>query len=251
MKRQNIRKALLIFSFLLFPITIFYFSPFIIINGAIQGVITGSFIVFSLQFVASLFWGRAFCGYVCPVGGMQECLMLISDKKVAGGKKNWIKYFIWTPWIITIASLIIRAGGISGINFFYMTPRGVSLSEINSYFIYYGVILLVVVLALVTGKRGTCHYMCWMAPFMVIGTKLADKLKIPKLHIKAQSDRCTGCGRCSVKCPMSLDVKDMAEKENMKNDECILCGECIDICPRNALCYSFKNDKEKQYEKVL
>ena len=45
-KRQNIRKALIIISFLLFPITIFYLSPYLIVFGATTGVIVGSMIVF-------------------------------------------------------------------------------------------------------------------------------------------------------------------------------------------------------------
>ncbi len=35
MKRQNIRKLLLIISMLLFPITIWYMSPYLIIQGAL------------------------------------------------------------------------------------------------------------------------------------------------------------------------------------------------------------------------
>jgi polyferredoxin len=61
-RRQKIRKAIILISFLLFPITINYFSPYIIIDGAAQGIITGSFITFGLLFIVSLFFGRAFCG---------------------------------------------------------------------------------------------------------------------------------------------------------------------------------------------
>lgn len=67
MKRQNIRITLMIISFLLFPITIYYFSPYLIVMGAITGIVTGSFIIFLLQFIFSLFSGRAFCGYICPL----------------------------------------------------------------------------------------------------------------------------------------------------------------------------------------
>ena len=37
--RQRIRKGLLLLSFLLFPITLYYFSPVLILAGASQGVI--------------------------------------------------------------------------------------------------------------------------------------------------------------------------------------------------------------------
>jgi len=238
--RQHIRKAIIIGTFLLFPVIIFYFSPYLIVIGALQGVITGSFIMFALQLLFSLFGGRALCGYICPVGGLQECLMLSNDKKMKGGRRNLIKYCLWTPWIITVAVLFIRAGGASGIDFFFHITNGVSLNSPFTYVIYYGVLLLVAVLSLTLGRRAFCHCICWMAPFMVIGAKASDLLKMPSLHLRPDKDNCIGCGRCAEKCPMSLDVKEMVKKGNMKNAECILCGECIDICPQKAIAYSFR-----------
>jgi len=60
-KRQKIRKAMVIVSFLLFPISIYYFSPYLIVLGAIEGIIAGSFIMFSIQFALSIFFGRTLC----------------------------------------------------------------------------------------------------------------------------------------------------------------------------------------------
>ena len=237
-KRQKIRKGIVISTFLLFPVVIFYFSPYLIVIGATEGIIAGSFIMFSLQFILSLFSGRSICGYVCPVGGLQECLMLANGKKAKGGKRNFIKYCIWAPWIIAVVILFIRAGGFSKIDFFYHTANGVSLYEPFTYVIYYGVLLLVVVLSLTAGKRAFCHYVCWMSPFMVIGSKISDWLGIPKLRLKSNKDNCISCGRCSDKCPMSLDVREMVKDDRMKNTECILCGECIDTCPRKAITYT-------------
>ena len=45
MKRQNVRKLLLIISMLLFPVTIWYMSPYLIIQGAMEGIVTGSCII--------------------------------------------------------------------------------------------------------------------------------------------------------------------------------------------------------------
>ena len=239
MKRQNTRKAIVIGTFLLFPIVIFYFSPYIIIMGAMRGVIAGSFIMFSLQFVVSFFLGRAACGYVCPVGGLQECLLLVSKKKTKGGWRNHVKYYIWAPWVTAIVILFILAGGVSGVDFFFFVSHGFSLSETYSYFIYYGILLLVVIPALTLGKRTFCHSLCWMAPFMVVGTKISDWCKIPRLRLKANNGLCVGCGICSGKCPMSLDVQKLVASGDMKDSECILCGECVDCCPKKVVKYSF------------
>jgi polyferredoxin len=78
-----------------------------------------------------------------------------------------------------------------------------------------------------------------MAPFMIIGMKVSDWLRLPRLSLKSDKSNCNGCNQCSKKCPMSLDVKTMVETSNMKNSECILCGECIDICPKKSIEYTF------------
>ena len=46
--------------FALFPIIYYYFSPYLIIMGASEGVVAGSFITFSAMLIGSLFLGRFF-----------------------------------------------------------------------------------------------------------------------------------------------------------------------------------------------
>ena len=72
MTRQRIRKLLLITSLLLFPITLYYFSPALIISAGVKGIINGSFIVFTLMFLLSIPFGRLFCSHFCPAGGLQD-----------------------------------------------------------------------------------------------------------------------------------------------------------------------------------
>ena len=50
--RQRIRKGVILTTFLLFPIIMNYFSPYVIIDGASQGIVNGSFIVFGLMFLS-------------------------------------------------------------------------------------------------------------------------------------------------------------------------------------------------------
>ena len=241
MKRQQIRKTLLLISFLLFPITIWYFSPYLIIMGASQGIVTGSFIVFSILLIGSLFLGRGFCGWICPAAGLQEACTLIQTKPVRRG--NWIKYLIWIPWISFIGLVILQAGGLKTIDPFYQTEYGISMTRPASYIIFYTVIGLISFLALTVGKRSACHQICWMAPFMIIGAKIRNMGRWPALHLKAESGDCNHCKKCTHGCPMSLDVEQMVRKAAMENTECILCGNCIDTCPRGAIRYAWKAQK--------
>jgi ferredoxin-type protein NapH len=240
MKRQNIRKALILISFLLFPVTIYYLSPYLIIMGAAEGIITGSFIVFIFMFLVSLFFGRAYCGWACAPGGLQECCTMVSSKRAKGRRLNYIKYIIWIIWISIIAAVFVNAGGIKKIDFLYMTDHGISVTAPQAYIIFYFVIMLIVVLALTAGKRSFCHYVCWMAPFMILGNKLRNKLNYPSLHLKVKREECISCSACTKKCPMSLEVMEMVQRGNMYNSECILCGECVDGCPKKVISYGIK-----------
>ena len=234
---------MIIISFLLFPITIFYFSPYLIIMGASQGIITGSFIVFGALLFISFIFGRLFCGWICPAGGLQECLSLAKDKRARGGKWDWLKYLIWLPWIAIIVMVAISAGGFRTIDFFYQTAHGISVAHPGAYIIYYAVLALIVILSLTCGRRGFCHYTCWIAPFMIIGTKIKDFLRIPSLRLISDPSKCIDCKQCTNKCTMSLPVDEMVRKGRMQNSECILFGVCVDTCPRLVIKYTLRNNQ--------
>ncbi|MCL2568108.1 MAG: 4Fe-4S binding protein [Oscillospiraceae bacterium] len=241
-KRQEIRKAVIIGMFFTFPITIAWMSPAMPIIYGFGGIVAGATIMFLLHFVIALFLGRAFCGFVCPGGGLSECLMRINDKGIKNSKLRTIKYIVWVLLVIATLGSFIWAGGISEIDFFAGLEDGwIFLLAPYRYVIYFGVLLGALVFQLLLGKRSFCQCACWVAPFMIIGTNVSDWLKLPRLHLKTNAASCVGCKQCSKKCPMSLDVKAMVETENMKNPECILCGECVDICPKKSISYTFKN----------
>ena len=130
--------------------------------------------------------------------------------------------------------MFFQNDGISAVHFFYETIGGISVVEISAYIIYYVVILTILILSLWAGKRGFCHYICWISPFMIIGTKIKHIFNWPSLRLKAYSDLCIRCKRCNQVCPMSLDVMGMVQKNKLYNSECILCGLCVDHCPKKS-----------------
>lgn len=240
MKRQNTRKLFLISAMLVFPITIYYFSPYVIIQGALDGIITGSFIVFLLMLLTSAFLGRLFCAYLCPAGGIQECATSINNKNPKQGWKNNIKYIIWIVWVLgIIICFILRKQNVT-VDFFYLTEHGISISNIYGYVIYYGVVILFFLPSVIFGKRIFCHYFCWMAPFMIIGRNIGNLFHIKALRLQANKDACIDCHICNKNCPMSLDVAEKVQSERMDDNECILCGACIDSCPKKAITYKIK-----------
>ncbi|MBM3705698.1 MAG: 4Fe-4S binding protein [Actinobacteria bacterium] len=238
MMRQKVRKGIILFTLLLFPAIFYYFSPYLIIMGVSEGVISGSFIVFVILFLSALFLGRGFCAWFCPIAGIQEVSFLVRDKKV-NNKYNWIRYIIWVPWISIIIYMAVTAGGFRKADFLYQTTYGFSISDVYALFIYLIVVVVTIILSFAVGRRALCHYVCWMSPFMIGGRKLRNLFKWPSLRLKAEKDKCIDCMTCTKNCPMSLDVNTMVKSGRVENSECILCGTCIDNCKKNVINYTF------------
>ncbi len=236
--RQRLRKGIILIAFLLLPVTLYYFSPYLIVEGVSKGVISGSFIVFAFLFLSALFLGRGFCAWFCPLAGIQEASFLARNRNV-NNKYNWIRYIIWVPWMGLIIYMAITAGRLNKVDFTYQTTYGVSVSDISALPMYFTIVFLAITLSFAVGKRGFCHYVCWMSPFMIGGRKFRNLFKWPSLRLKADKSKCVDCKTCTKNCPMSLDVNGMVKNEKIENSECILCGTCVDNCEKGVIKYSF------------
>ena len=237
--RQRIRRAFLIISFLLLPVTFFYLCPFLMTLGAAEGVVTGSMVLVILLFIASLFVSRFWCGYLCPTGGWQEICSGINNRPVTGGKWNGLKYGAFVLWLASLVAVIISAGGFTSIDLFHNTKNGISVSEPVFYIPYFILTGMLFLLVVIFGKRANCHYLCPTAVVMILGRRIRNLCRWPALHLEADRDRCVNCRRCSGECPMGLDVSGMVRQDALENPDCILCGTCADTCPEGVIRYAW------------
>ena len=135
--------------------------------------------------------------------------------------------------------MFLQAGIIVAVDPLYQTYYGISITGVESAIMFLVIAGLIAGIALVAGKRASCHTICWMAPFMIIGRKIRNSVNLPALQLEADRNKCVNCMACTKNCAMSLDVNAMVQKHEMENTECILCGNCVDICPKKAIKYSF------------
>jgi polyferredoxin len=244
-RRQKVRRALLIASFVLFPVTINYFSPYLIVDGGFAGILTGSAIVFAAMFFGSMVFGRLWCGWACPVAGLTEPLLRVNPRRM-GSRADLVKWLIWVPWIALVVFAVARAGGYHSVDPLYGTVGGISLAVdgdrplIAAYGIYFGVVALFFGLAVAAGRRAGCHAVCWMAPFMILGRRVGSALHLPALGLETDPAKCTSCGTCTVSCPMSVDVQARVPAGRIDADECSLCGTCADECPQHVIRYALR-----------
>lgn len=240
LRKQNVRRFFTVLSALLFPVTMVYFSPGMVFKGARLGILSGSYITFALLFLCAIAFGRAWCGWLCPVAGFSDMLQTVNGRPYTTLKAKRVKYVIWAVWILAIAGVaIFVGGGFSSIDPFLGTEKGISIHSVSLMAVYYIVIGVIVTSSLLLGRRGFCHTLCWMAPFMVLGRKLANVLKLRSLRLSANDNPCSGCGQCNAVCPMSLPVQAMAEGNRLEHADCTLCDICASACPNKKLMISF------------
>lgn len=238
MRYQKTRQSIVIVTAIVFNLLLIFhslFSPVIIIIAASRGLINASFLTFLLLFFLSLFFGRAYCGWLCPGCGIQEIIALAIRKKSTNNQAVYLKYVIFALWISSIIILYL----IKGIHKIDISFGMTDIPIARKLILTGGAILIIAPLAIIFGKFASCKYICWQAPFMIIGTKLRDLLGLPGLRIKIDKSKCKGCNACIRQCPMNIDLLTNIKGNTIQAAECILCGNCIDACKSQAFSYQF------------
>jgi ferredoxin-type protein NapH len=236
--RQNIRRWLLVISFVLLPVSLVYISPVIIVMGAAEGIATGSMLLFIANFILSLVVARLWCGWLCPMGAWQEICSPVMKHTVQDGWRNRVKYGVTLIWLSLLAYLFISAGGIRAVDPFYNTDNGLSITTLPVLIVTMVILLILFAIAYFAGRRGFCHILCPVAGLMILGRKIRNRFGWPALQLSADASRCIDCKKCSKTCPMGLDVHGMVRQGEMENAECILCAGCADTCPEGAIRYT-------------
>ena len=236
---QTVRKIAFFAAFALFqllPLFHLFLSPVVSVVGAFRGILVASLLTYGFLALASLLLGRAFCGWFCPGAAVQECCTALGAKRLEGRRKYWSKYVVFGLWAAVILIGVVHARGFHQVDLMFGTAGA---GATRSFLFRYGAFLIVVPPALLVGRWATCHYLCWIAPLMIFGSRLGQRTGLPSLRVAADPGKCRRCTLCSRTCPMSLDVQEMVLAGAMRSDECILCGHCISVCPSRAVRFSF------------
>lgn len=236
-KLLGIRRFLTFLSFLLFPLTLNYFSPYVSVAGAMEGIVSGSLLAFLLLFLSGILLGRSWCSWGCPWAAPSEYLMKIQAKPVNRRLAARIRYGIFGVWSASLLLGFFLAGGIRGVDPLYLTEGGISVDVPMKFLTYYMVLFLLTAVTLLVGRRGACQTICWMSPFLVAGMLAGEALRLPRLGIRSQPQHCISCRACDKACPMSIPVREELRDGRIASHDCILCGACISACPKGVLSY--------------
>lgn len=199
-------------------------------DGAfIQKIHESSFIILGIVLFLGILFGPVFCGWVCPLGTVQEFVGKIG-KKIFKNKYNHFityqldKYLRFLRYAVAVWVIYITA--VSGkLLFSNIDPYHALFNFWTSEITIAGIVVLsLTLLASLFVERPWCKYTC---PFGAI-LGLTNFVRIFKL--RRNEETCIGCKKCTKECPMNIDV---ATQETIKDHQCISCLKCTSesACP--------------------
>ena len=214
--------------------------------GSLQNALAASgnrtgFYVFGILMLWGLMLGRTICGWLCPLGLMQELLHKIPTPKI---KKNsvthaltYLKYVMLAVFAVAVplwfglkqgkavpgfCKYICPAGTLEGAVGLLSNPGNSDLfGLLGIFFTRKFVIMMIIGLACVFCYRSFCRFLCPLGAIYGMFNRLAVA------GVKVDADRCTHCGACAMNCRM--DVRHVGDRE------CINCAQCMDVCRQGAI----------------
>ena len=185
--------------------------------------------------------GRTICGWLCPLGLIQELLHKIPTPKIRKSRitraLSWLKYILLAVFAVAIplwyglrhnmplpgfCKYICPAGTFEGAIGLLANPvNSEKFSMLGILFTRKFIIMLLIGLLCIFCYRTFCRFICPLGA--IYG--LFNSFNV--IGVKVDSSRCSGCGSCVCSCGM--DVRHVGDHE------CINCGRCMEVCTRNAI----------------
>ena len=196
--------------------------------------------VLGILMLYGLTLGRTICGWLCPLGLIQELLHKIPTPKIKKSRfthgLSYLKYVILAVFAIGIplaysvqrfpvpgfCKYICPAGTFEGAMGLLANPvNAEKFSILNILFTRKFIIMVLIFTACIFCYRAFCRFLCPLGAIYGMFARLAA------VGVKVEPGKCTNCGRCVSHCQM--DIKRVGDHE------CISCGNCIDVCPTKAI----------------
>lgn len=187
-------------------------------------------IITGLILLISFLFGKIFCGWICPLGTIQEWIGKAGRKLFKTKYNSFIsprvhKILSFGPYIILLLTLYATATT-AKLAFLDFDPYHALFSFWTGEVALYSIIIISLVLvASLFIERSWCKYLC------PLGAVLGITNKFRLFTITRNESTCISCSLCDKKCPMSLNPSNSTK---VSSTECISCMECTseNTCPK-------------------
>jgi MauM/NapG family ferredoxin protein len=201
--------------------------------------------------IPTFFLGRFFCGWICPLGSLNQFLGGIRSKSMgrkalieANRYKKWqtAKYFLL---IAGLLAALFRGSIVGWIDPFSLLVRSMGVSILpaaasKKYYVVYqphywpsvmmGAVFLALLLMNLRVTRFWCRALC------PLGALLGVAARWSFLGLHKDTTTCNQCSRCMINCQGGDDPIGGAPWHKA---ECHLCMNCVEACPHGSLEFRF------------
>ncbi len=214
--------------------------------GSIQNALASSghhagWYVLGIILLFGVILGRTICGWLCPLGLIQELLHHIPTFKIKKSRitraLSWLKYVLLAVLAVAIplwyglahdipvpgfCKYICPGGTLEGAIGLLSNPANADLfSMLGILFTRKFVILMIIGLACIFCYRSFCRFICPLGAIYGLFNRFS------LVSVRVDEDRCNGCGACVRSCGMDI--------RRVGDHECINCAKCVDVCAQKAI----------------
>lgn len=195
----------------------------------VQKIHASSLVLMGLSLILAILFGPVFCGWVCPLGTVQEWAGKLGYKVF----KRRYNHFV--PAKLDKVLRYARYGILVWVLYVTATSGSLLFEAYDPYFALFNfwstevaptalLVLGVTLLLSVFVERPWCKYAC---PY---GAVLGITNLFRVFSIKRAESTCKADGACSIMCPMNIPVDSV---NVVRDHQCISCLECTSeaICP--------------------
>jgi len=184
-----------------------------------------------LLLLLTAFFGRFFCGWICPLGTVIE-LTGSALSRLSGAARRprptrkpkfLIVVFLLAAFPFAL-NLLWTLDPVSTFSRALAVLTSVGVVHPISFILLLA--LLIIVLLSFLAPRFWCRVVCPLGALLGIIAKIRAPARI------IATERCIDCARCDKACPAGLS------RTAFEISECIQCRSCADACPRDAISFS-------------
>lgn len=208
--------------------------------GSMLGYHEFPWLVVGILLVIGVVAGRIFCGWICPMGLLQDILHSIPSPKFRIPRPmRFVKYAVFVVSVPVVAWFLGRESGLFFCDFCPTATLQVVIPSMiaDGDFVVTGMragrfaILAFVVLLAVVNHRSFCKVFC------PVGALIAITNRLSLFRIRVDSGKCVQCRKCDRSCPMDVEVMESrtVPRDVQKDAECIECLRCDAVCPVDAI----------------